>query len=224
MRTVVKLGLLLLCVAIGATEAKPARLANEKVPDGFTSLFNGKDLTGWKSTGKMDQWTAEPGLIVCKGGGGGWLLTEKEFGDFEIRCEYRWEKVGGNSGVALRTPMKGDPAYVGMEIQLIDDENWAKIHGGKLADWQNTGAIYNVQPPKLQANKPVGEWNSIRIVASGRKVTVVLNDKDLVNANLDDYKDKYEKHPGLTREKGHTGFQSHDGRVEFRNIYIKELK
>ncbi len=172
----------------------------------------------------MDKWGAEPGLIVCKGGGGGWLLTEKEYGNYEMRCEYRWEKEGGNSGIAVRTPEKGDPAYVGMEIQLIDDENWEKIHKFKLQDWQNTGAIYNVQAPKLQNNKPIGEWNSVKIVANGRKVTVVLNDKELVNANLDDYKDKFDKHPGLTREKGRVGFQSHDGRVEFRKVYIKELE
>jgi hypothetical protein len=219
-----KIGVLLICIAIGAAEAKPTKLADEKVPEGFTSIFNGDNLNGWKATGKMDKWAAEPGLIVCKGGGGGWLLTEKEYGNFEFRSEYRWTDIGGNSGVALRAPEKGDPAYAGMEIQLIDDENWEKAHKFKLMDWQNTGAIYNVQAPKLQNNKPIGEWNAIKIVANGRKVNVVLNGKELVNANLDDYKDKNDKHPGLLREKGHIGFQSHDGRVEFRYVYIKELQ
>jgi hypothetical protein len=224
MRTTFQLGALLLCLTVVLADKKTARTADTKVPEGFTSIFNGESLDGWKATGKMDKWGAEPGLIVCKGGGGGWLLTEKEYGNFEFRCEYRWGDKGGNSGVALRTPEKGDPAYVGMEIQLIDDENWEQVHKFKLQDWQNTGAIYNVQAPKLQNNKPIGEWNSIKIVANGRKVNVVLNDKELVNANLDDYKDKNDKHPGLTREKGRVGFQSHDGRVEFRNVFIKELK
>jgi hypothetical protein len=223
MQTALKLGALAICVVVTPPTGEPVNAADEKTPEGFTSLFNGQDLTGWKATGKMDQWTAEPGLIVCKGGGGGWLLTEKEFTNFEFLCEYKWAVEGGNSGVALRTPSRGDPAYVGMEIQLIDDENWAKVHKFELKDYQHTGSIYDVQPPKLQANKPIGEWNTIRIVANGRKVTVVLNDKELVNANLDDYKTKYEKHPGLTRQKGQLGFQSHDGRVEFRSIYIKEL-
>jgi Domain of Unknown Function (DUF1080) len=219
-----KLGLLAVCIGLAVPEQKSAKAADDKVPEGFTSPFNGQDLTGWKATGKMDQWGAEPGLIVCKGGGGGWLLTEKEYSNFEFRCEYRWGAEGGNSGVALRAPTKGDPAYAGMEIQLIDDENWEKVHKFKLADYQHTGSIYDVQPPAVQANKPIGEWNSIRIVADGRKVTVVLNDKELVSANLDDYKTKYEKHPGIKpeNEKGHVGFQSHDGRVEFKNIYIKE--
>ena len=203
-----------------------AALADDKpaVPEGFTPLFDGKSLAGWKPTGKADVWAAENGFIVCKGGGGGWLLTEKEFGDFEFRCEYRWSGPGGNSGVALRTPTKGDPAYVGMEIQLIDDEGWEKTRGGKLADYQHTGAIYDVQPPKKQANKPIGEWNAVRIVCQGRKVHVELNGEVLVDANLDDYAAKYDKHPGLKRDKGHVGFQSYNIRVEFRNVAIKELK
>src|SRR5262245_30011811 len=188
-------------------------------PAGFTSLFNGKDLTGWKSTGKMDVWGADNGVIYVSGSGGGWLLTEKEFANFELRLEYKMPKHG-NSGVALRTPRQGDPAYVGMEIQLIDDVNWKG-----LQNWQNTGAIYNVVAPKTIKNKEIGEWNSMRIVADGRNIRVENNGALLVDANLDDYvKEHAKKHPGILREKGHVGFQSHDGRVEFRNIYLKQLK
>lgn len=198
--------------------------ADGQPPEGFTALFNGKDLTGWKPTGKADAWAVEDGKIVCKGGGGGYLLTDKEYGDFEFRCEYRWDKEGGNSGVGLRTLAKGDPAYVGMEIQLIDDENWAKVNKFELAPYQHTGSIYDVQPAKARANKPIGEWNAVRIVCQGRKVLVEQNGKELVSANLDDYKDKAEKHPGLAREKGHLGFQSYNIKVEFKNVYLKELK
>ena len=220
MKTVLTAGVFAVaCVAVVRAEDKPA-----KPPEGFVALFDGKTLDGWKATGKMDQWAAEDGLIVCKGGGGGWLLTEKEFADFEFRCEYRWTKEGGNSGVALRAPVKGDPAYAGMEIQLIDDENWEKIHKFKLADYQHTGSIYDVQPAKLRANKQIGEWNTVRIVCQGRKVVVEQNDKELVNANLDDFEKKYDKHPGLKRDKGHVGFQSYNIQVEFRNVYLKEVK
>jgi hypothetical protein len=218
MKLLVRLGLLAAAVGVASVRA------DGQPPEGFTPLFNGKDLAGWKATGKADAWAAEGGAIVCKGGGGGWLLTEKEYGDFEFRCEYRWEKEGGNSGVALRTPPKGDPAYVGMEIQLIDDENWEKVRGGKLAAYQHTGSIYDVQPAKARKNKPIGEWNAVRIVCQGRKVVIEQNGTELVGANLDDYKDKFQKHPGLTREKGHLGFQSYNIRVEFRNVAIKDLK
>ena len=219
MRTAMKLGLLTTVLAIIApATGTPARGGD--VPEGFTAIFNGKNLKGWKPTGKADVWTVEDGLIVCKGGGGGWLLTEKDYGDFEFQCEYRWSKKGGNSGVALRTPAQGDPAYVGMEIQLIDDEGWP----GKLAPYQHTGSIYDVQPAKAAANKKIGEWNTIHITCKGRNVTIVQNGKELVKADLDNYPAKVKTHPGLKRESGKVGFQSYNIRVEFRNVAIKELK
>lgn len=200
------------------------------VPDdseeGFRPLFNGQSLEGWKVCGgKQDKWAAEDGCICCLGGGGGYLMTTQEYADYDLRLEYKMSK-GGNSGVALRSPDKGDPAYVGMEIQLIDDENWPG-----LQSWQHTGSIYNVVPAAKQANKPLGEWNQLRIVAKGPRITIILNGENLVDANLDDYKDRVagnkEKnepaHPGLARTKGHLGFQSYNTRVEFRNIRLKEL-
>jgi hypothetical protein len=204
---------------LAAVVVAPARSQEPKPPAGFQSLFNGKDLTGWKPTGKSEVWGTEKGVIYVDKGGGGWLLTEKEFGDFELRLEYKMSK-GANSGVALRTPDKGDPAYVGMEIQLIDDEGWP----GKLADYQHTGSIYDVVPASKQNNKPIGEWNSIRIVCVGSKVTVEVNGQTLVDANLEDSKEKKgAKHPGLSRAKGHVGFQSYNTRVEFRNVFIKPM-
>ena len=85
--------------------------------------------------------------------------------------------------MALRTPTKGDPAYVGMEIQLIDDEGWP----GKLADYQHTGSIYDVVPAAKTNNKPIGEWNAMRIVCTGSKVTVEVNGTTVVDANLEDH-------------------------------------
>jgi hypothetical protein len=197
----------------------PARSEDTKAPDGFTALFNGKDLTGWKPTGKAEVWTAEGGAIVVEKGGGGWLLTEQEYGDFELRLEYKLSKAA-NSGIALRTPDKGDPAYVGMEIQLIDDEGWP----GKLADYQHTGSIYDVVPASKTNNKPVGQWNAIHIVCNGSKVRVDVNGQTVVDANLEDSKEKKgAKHPGLSRGKGHIGFQSYNTRVEFRNVFVKPL-
>jgi hypothetical protein len=221
MKNVVRFALLAAVVLAAAVRAEDKPNAP---PDGFIALFNGKNLDGWKATGKADQWAAENGSIVCKGGGGGYLLTDKEYGDFEFRCEYKWSKEGGNSGVGIRTPEKGDPAYAGMEIQLIDDENWEKVHKFKLADFQHTGSIYDVQPAKMQANKPIGEWNDIRIVCKGRNVAVEQNGKRLVKANLDEYEKKFDKHPGLKRDKGYIGFQSYNIKVEFRNVYLMELR
>jgi 3-keto-disaccharide hydrolase len=206
-------------VLAAAVVVASARADEVKPPEGFTSLFNGKDLTGWKATGKMDVWGVDNGVIYVEKGGGGWLLTEKEFGDFELRLEYKMS-AKANSGVALRTPTEGDPAYVGMEIQLIDDEGWP----GKLADYQHTGSIYDVVPASKTNNKAIGEWNSMRIVCSGSKVTVEVNGQTVVDANLEDSKEKKgARHPGLSRGKGHVGFQSYNTRVEFRNVFLKPL-
>jgi hypothetical protein len=212
------LGLGCLLCATGRT------VADDKIPEGYVALFNGKDLTGWKVLGgKMDAWDAEDGLLFVKGKGGGWLLTEKEYSDFEIRLEFKLPE-GGNSGVALRAPFRGNPAYDGMEIQILDDP-WYKNekHYKGIRPAQLTGSIYDVVPPSKDATKPAGEWNTMRIRAKGRHVTVELNGVKTVDANLDDHKDRQKTHPGLFVDKGHLGLQSHDGRVEFKHIYVKEL-
>jgi hypothetical protein len=200
-----------------------AHSADQEAPKGFESLFNGKDLTGWKVNegGNLAVWGAENGLLFVNGRGGGWLMTEKEYADFDLRLEFKLPEKG-NSGVALRSPLRGDPAYAGMEIQILDDA-WHKAHYKGLKPTQLTGSIYDVVPPAKDATKPVGEWNQMQITAKGRQITVVLNGTKIVDANLDDYKNRADKHPGLLREKGHLGLQSHDGRVEFRNLFVKPL-
>jgi hypothetical protein len=220
-----RLFLFTLALGAGLIFAPALHSADADVPEGFTALFNGKDLSGWKVNegGKMDAWGAEKGLLYVQGGGGGWLMTEKEYSDFEVRLEFKMPQKG-NSGVALRSPMKGDPAYVGMEIQLLDDAWYLDEKNYKgLRPTQKTGSIYDVVPPSKDVLKPVGEWNKITIIAKGRHVTVELNGTKIVDADLDEHKDRFEKHPGLKAEKGHLGLQSHDGRVEFRNLYVKPL-
>ena len=214
-------------VLVLALPLGPRAVADDKgVPEGFTSLFNGKDLAGWKVYGgKMERWGAKDGILYVEGGGGGWLLTEKEYSDFELRLEFKLPKAG-NSGVALRAPREGNVSNTGMEIQLLDDP-WYKDKNNYKAgirDVQLTGAIYGVVPPSKDATKPAEEWNTMRIIAKGRHVTVELNGVKTIDADLDKYTEKHGKeHPGLLREKGFLGLQSHDGRVEFRKIYVKAL-
>jgi 3-keto-disaccharide hydrolase len=219
---------LFLIPALALSPTSSAADKEETVPEGFKALFNGTDLKGWKVYGgNMAVWGAEKGVIYCDKGGGGWLLFEEEVGDFELHLQFKLSK-GSNSGVALRTPASikvkdkdvfPDPAYHGMEIQLIDDPNWKD-----LKEWQHTGAIYNVVPPAKQVNKPFGEWNTMTIVCKGPKVKIQVNGETLVDANLDEYKEKHSKaHPGILREKGRIGFQSYNTRVEFRNVFLKAL-
>ncbi len=175
-------------------------------------------LTGWKATGKQEVWGADADNMVLfvQGGGGGWLMTEDEYGDFELRLEYKMPKMG-NSGVGLRSPLSGDPAYVGMEIQLLDDANWKGLRPA-----QHTGSIYDVVPAAKVNGKPFGEWNTMRIVAKGRQIQVEQNGEKLVDANLDEQKEHFKRHPGLTLRQGayraaklqlSSGVQEHSGQA-----------
>jgi 3-keto-disaccharide hydrolase len=195
-------------------------------PEGWVAIFNGKDLTGWTPTGNPKVWGAENGVLHVAGGGGGWLMTDKEYKNFEIKLDYKPSKLA-NSGVALRSPLpkdmpkgKGwDPAYAGMEIQLIDDAHWPG-----LKDWQHTGSVYNVIPAAKVNPRPIGEWNAIHITAKGSKITVIHNGETLVDGDLADHvKEHSARHPGILREGGHLGLQSHDNRTEFKNIFVKTL-
>jgi hypothetical protein len=193
--------------------------------NGFAPLFNGKDLKGWKLLGQKGAgYVVRNGAIVCEKGGGGNLLTEAEYANFILRLEFKF-KPGGNNGVGIRAPMIAkDVAYEGMEIQVIDDDH--QRYAGWLKPWQRHGSIYHVVPADKAPLKPAGEWNTEEIVADGRHITVTVNGKKIVDANLDDVKDPeiLAKHPGLKRTSGHIGFLGHDDLVEFRNIRIKTLK
>lgn len=209
---------LLGCLVTASLLISAAPAPAQKPPEGFTALFNGKDLTGWKVFGgKQEVWGVKDGLLYCEGGGGGWLMTEKEYGDYTLFLEFRLPKMG-NSGVALRAPLKGNPAYEGMEIQLIDDINWKG-----LQPWQQTGSVYEVIPASKIVTRPPGEWNSMMIVLKGSKILIDVNQTKLVQDDLSKYVETKKNHPGLTRKTGHVGFQSYNLRVEFRNIWIKSI-
>jgi hypothetical protein len=189
----------------------------------FVPLFNGKDLTGWKQfVGKQGVWSVEENVIVCKGDGGGWLGTEKEYANFELKLEYRLQP-GGNSGVYIRAPKSGHISRDGMEIQILDD-----LHPkySKLDFYQYTGSIYHVVAPNKRATKPAGQWNYMTIRADGSDIKVWLNGHKIVDADLERWRADpaiAKEHPGLARRSGHIGLQSHTDRVEFRNLVIKEL-
>jgi HEAT repeat protein len=182
-------------------------------------LFNGKDLTGWELVGGSTPWGVKDGVLYTEGGGGGWISTVKEYGNFKLDLEFRVPQ-GGNSGVFLRTPREGDPAYVGMEIQVLDDyaPEYANLHS-----WQYTGSIYGVQAPSMRVSKKAGEWQHYVIVADGPHVTVTLNEQLIVDADLVSHMDLEKTHPGLKRRGGYIGLQNHSTRIEYRNIRITEF-
>jgi len=199
----------------------------QQAEDGFVSLFDGKTLNGWTLVRpRGDGYGVKDGMIYCAPGGGGNLMTEKQYTDFVVRFEFRMPPEGSNNGLGIRAPLEGDAAYQGMELQIIDEAAALSGKWGTLKDGQYHGSIYNVVPAKKGAMKPAGQWNQQEVTAKGRQITVVLNGQTILDANLDDVKDPeiLAKHPGLQRTSGHIGFLGHNDYIEFRNIRLKELR
>lgn len=184
-------------------------------------LFNGKDLTGWQGPeGAPRGWQADNGVLFTNSKSGGYIYTDKEYSDFELELEFRLPE-NGNSGVGIRSPLKGDPAYSGMEIQVLDD------YGDKyteLQPWQYTGSIYAVKAPSKRVTKKANEWQTMKIVCKGPKVDVYVNGEQTIDANLIDHMDQEPSHPGLKNRKGYIGFQNHSTKIEYRNIRLTEIK
>lgn len=191
---------------------------------GFTTLFNGENLDGW--VGNKKSYKAEGGNIVVDptgGGSGGNLFTEKEYSNFILRFEFQLTP-GANNGLGIHAPLEGDAAYVGKELQILD--NTAEKYA-KLQTYQYHGSVYGVIPAKRTAAKPIGEWNTEEVSVKGQKITVKLNGEIILDGDFQeaskngtlDHKD----HPGLQRTRGHIGFLGHGDVVRFRNIRIKEL-
>lgn len=202
---------------------EPYRVSEEEAREGFVPMFNGLDLAGW--TGNKVDYFAQSGMLVCQptGRGHGNLFTEKEYADFIMRFEFQLTP-GANNGLGIRTPLEGDAAYVGMELQILDNE--AEIYRN-LAAYQYHGSVYGVIPAKRGFLLPVGEWNFQEVRASGSRITIVLNgevilDGDLVEASRNGTIDN-RPHPGLLNPKGHIGFLGHGSPLKFRNLRIKEL-
>jgi hypothetical protein len=219
------------CLALAGSSG--AAQAQDK---GFTTLFNGKDLTGWvygqraggaeNKTGKGYQ--VENGVLFTTKEDGGNLFTEKEYSDFVFRFEFKLTE-NANNGIGIRAPLEGDAAYVGIEIQVLDDGGSQYTN---LKPAQYHGSIYQMFPATRGHQKPVGEWNSEEITVKGRLITVKLNGVTITTGNLDDVKDeellkahrdmsKPEGSRGIANTKGHVGFLGHGARVDFRNIRIK---
>ena len=196
---------------------------DNKAPEGFTLLFNGKDLTGWQGLveihkrakmtpdqlkaaqekadkAHMPHWKVIDGVIVYDGKGNN-LCTAKDYGDFEFLVDWKIEKKG-DSGIYLR----GNP-----QVQIWDNP----IGSGGLYNNQK-----NPSKPLVVADKPVGEWNTFHIVMKGDRVTIKLNDKLVVdNTPLENYFERGRPLP----EKGPIELQHHGDRLWFKNIYVKEL-
>ena len=206
---------------------EPFKLSAEEEKEGFKVLFDGTNMHEW--TGNTVDYTLEDGCIsmIPSKSYGGNLYTKDEYGNFVYRFEFQLTP-GANNGVGIRTPMEGDAAYVGMEIQILDCEH--PIYKD-ITPLQHHGSVYGIIPAKAEhhsAFKPAGEWNYEEIVANGDNIKVTVNGVVIMEGNIREATKNgtadHKEHPGLFNKKGHIGFLGHGSPVKFRNIRIKELK
>ncbi|MBL7849286.1 MAG: DUF1080 domain-containing protein [Cyclobacteriaceae bacterium] len=202
---------------------RPYALSEEEKQQGFELLFNSKDLTGW--VGNKTDYVVDDQVITIypTGRGKGNLYTEKEYSDFIFRFEFQLTPAG-NNGLGIHAPLEGDAAYLGKEIQILDDRH-PVYHD--IKPWQAHGSVYGIIAAKRDALRPVGQWNEEEVEVRGDRIKVTVNgvvivDGDMKKASAKGTLDGRE-HPGLQRRKGHIGFLGHGSVVRFRNIRIKDL-
>ena len=200
---------------IGAEEANKILQAGTK--GNFTSLFNGKDLTGWK--GATENYEVTDGAIQCKQSKGGTLFTEKKYGNFVAQVEFQLPP-GGNNGLAIRYPGEGDPAYSGMcELQVLDND--AEQYK-TLDKRQYHGSAYGMIAAHRGHHRPTGQWNHQVVTVEGSKITVELNGTRILDGDLAEVKEfmANSPHPGKDLTEGYFGFAGHGDAVRFRNVSI----
>ncbi len=199
----------LLCGAAAAEEAEG--------DEGFVTLFNGKDLTGWETKGN---WLVEADGVLAvqpRPGERGWkrydayLWAAKPYGDFVLDLEFKIPK-GGNSGVFVRVKDKNNPVSTGIEVQISD------CHGKKKVGAHDCGGIIGTIGPTKNMAKPAGEWNRMVITCRGSQLQVAFNGEQVVDVDLS--KTSRKDRPLV----GHVGLQDHGLPLRFRNIRIKLLE
>jgi HEAT repeat protein len=203
---------------------EPFQLTEQEKREGFRILFDGANMHQWR--GNTAEYILEDGCISMRPSlrHGGNLYTKDEFGNFVFRFEFQLTP-DANNGLGIRTPMEGDAAYVGMELQILDSE--AAVYKD-LAPYQYHGSVYGIIPAKRGFLKPTGEWNYQEVIADGDRIKITLNGAVILDGNIREAvkngtPDK-QAHPGLFNTKGHIGFLGHGSPVKFKNIRIKELK
>ena len=200
-------------------------LTSGQAADGKTiSLFNGKDLNNWTQN-KAGGWEAKAGILGPSAKPGGYIWAKGKYDNFELELDFKMSKRC-NSGVFFRTD-PSNPVQGGFEIQILDSHGKAKV--GK----HDCGALYDALPPSSNPTKLAGEWNHMKLTVNGASVKVVLNGKQVVDADLDKWTTP-RKNPDGSRNKfrtalkdlprtGSIGLQYHGHPVWFKNLKLKKL-
>lgn len=218
---------------IGSEEA--CKILASHGQEGFKSIFNGKNLDGWAANNgetPVDMVKVEDGVMAWQDKKGGTPYWNTELTDFAARVAFKLPP-GGNNGLAIRYPGKGNTAYDGMcECQVLDDNyevNKAKIVGKPqpIDARQAHGSAYGMVAAARGYQHPIGEWNFEEVTVKGPTIKVELNgtvilDTDLSKVDMDNVM-AHSKHPGKDRTSGYFGFAGHSDPVQFKDIFIKQL-
>ena len=162
-------------------------LSHQERKEGFEMLYDGKTLTHWHSIRQQPgagSWQGHKGILTWVKGGS-WLATDDTYYDFVLRLEYR-TGAQSNSGIFLRSAPTGNPAFSGMELQILSD-------AAKPTDVHSTGSLYGAVAPAKNMAKPDGEWNQVEITVIKRQLSAIWNGVKVLDVNLDD--PKYQKSP-----------------------------
>jgi hypothetical protein len=189
---------------------------------GFTNVFAGKTPDGWRFTGLSGRGLVfTNGTLVCQTNGTAALFSERDYENFILRFEFRLAS-NSSSGVAIRAPLYGDPAVMGLKVQIVDDMG---TDGALLPTEQRNGAIFDLAGNRRPSLKRYGEWNSAEIRAEGRWIEVTINNLSAVALNVARLTDPdvLAKHPGALRPRGRIGFLGQGSEVAFRKVELREL-
>lgn len=216
-----------------------SKATEQEVPNGWTSLFDGKTLNGWHNYATntiSDEWQVKDGAMVFtpdpnKKGGINNLVTDNDYTDFTLSIDWKISE-GGNSGIfygIFEDKQFSVPYQTGPEIQVLDDLR----HPDKENVTHRSGSLYDMIAPSQEAVKKVGEWNTcvIEINHKTNSGKIWLNNVNIVSfpvsgSQWDEMvsKSKFKDWPGFGKYKtGKIGLQDHGNKVSYRNIKIKEL-
>lgn len=213
---------ILIFFGLASTAAAENSLSRQERKEGFESLFDGKTLRMWHSIKQhpdAGSWIVRKHAITWEKGGS-WLATDSTYYDFVLRLEYR-TGAKSNSGIFLRASPTGNPAFTGMELQILSDR-------GLPVDVHSSGSLYGAVAPTRNMAKPDGEWNQVEVSLVKRQLSAIWNGVRILDVNLDDpaYQKAQERPLSERVPFGHIGLQAYTtgAPVEFRNLRIKVLK
>ena len=199
-------------------QSAPHNTLGKADKDGFYSLFNGKDLSGW--FGSTDKYRVTNGVMHCMKGAKGMLWYRQRFDNFHLKFDFKLTPAA-NNGLAIRAPKEGDPASTAMEIQILDNSApyWAN-----RKPFHYHGSVYGLVAAKKGALKKVGQWNHQEVIADGTKLKVILNGTTILDVDLAQAVKGHTDNLGKNAAKrvsGFIGWANHNDELFFRNIKIK---